>query len=352
MCKINKMSVSMSPRFGAPVANFLVSGSGSAWKFPGTCRFYSINKRKLHSEDPGNKEINSKLKKKMLLNFLCILICVSLFYSFPLKFLINLCGASVYLVYALSGFIAYVQFKLVQILKDKNQNSSTIEFFKVFFAHIFLMAFLVVLGYPFMISIASLFYIIMTEDLSRLFKDLFYEIFTNKYLYMGDPISPYKVSDKPGKSTLGVVEVLNMDSTAGGSNSTVGGSYTTAEGSNSTSGRSTVDLPLIPGPLPHPLESRCRGKLAKIQMDPTWFKVSISKDMNSLKNRVETPGEFTKIIRRLSCLDEPFILPSYGLPAIFQNHAKATGPNMEYDAKLKKCERHFYSTVVIIEKRS
>lgn len=258
------MSKFMSPRFLA--ANFL--GPGSALKFPGTCRLYST--RKSHSDDQRTlgKKINSKLNKKQLLETLIILISVGLLFAFPLKILCKLCGAPFFASLGLSGFIAYVNTKLYQSLKNKNVNTSLIEFFRIFFVNICLMFLMVVIGYPFIL--ASLFFIIYIEELSTLFKDLFFEIFKGEYLYMKNHISPYEVSDKPGKSILDVAQVLNMDSKGESSktssvnvDSTKGESSKSSnlEGRNLNSNNSRS--------LPEPLEARCKGKNPKFQIGLT-----------------------------------------------------------------------------------
>lgn len=257
----------MPPRFLA--VNFL--GAGSALKFPGICRSYST--RKSHSDDQRtlNKKINSKLNQRQLLEILIILISVGLLFAFPLKILCKLCGAPFFASLGLSGFIAYVNTKLYQVLKNKNIDTSLIEFFRIFSINICLMFLMVVVGYPFIL--ASFFLIIHFEELSTLFKDLFSEIFKGKYLHMGNHIPSYEVSDKSGKSIFDVVQVLNMDSTEGESSKS---SNPEGRNPNSNNPRS------LPEPLegrnldnnnskslPHPLNARCNEKDPKFQIGLT-----------------------------------------------------------------------------------
>ena len=99
-----------------------------------------------------NKKINSKLNQKQLLETLIILISVGLLFTFPLKFLCKLCGAPFFASLGLSGFIAYVNTKLYQLLKNKNIDTSLIEFFGIFSVNICLMFLMVVVGYPFILA--------------------------------------------------------------------------------------------------------------------------------------------------------------------------------------------------------
>lgn len=144
---------------------------------------------------------------------------------------------------------------------------------------------MVVIGYPFIL--ASLFFIIHIEELSTLFKDLFFEIFKGEYLYMRDHISSYEVSDKPGKSILDVAQVLNMDSKGESSKtSSVNVDSTKGESSKSSNleGRNldSNNSRSLPEPLesrnlnsnnskslPDPLEARCKGKNPKFQIGLT-----------------------------------------------------------------------------------
>lgn len=232
-----------------------------------------------------NKKINSKLNQKQLLETLIILISVGLLFTFPLKFLCKLCGAPFFASLGLSGFIAYVNTKLYQLLKNKNIDTSLIEFFGIFSVNICLMFLMVVVGYPFIL--ATLFLIFHFEELSTLFKDLFSEIFKGKYLYMGNHIPPYEVSDKSGKSILDVAQVLNMDS-KGESSKTSSVNVNSTEGESSRSsnleGRNldSNNPRSLPEPLEgrnlnsnnsrsllHSLDARCNGKKSNFQIGLT-----------------------------------------------------------------------------------
>lgn len=274
------MLVSTSPRFLAAspfwrglrplgAVNFL--GPGSALKFPGTCRLYSTRKSPSDDQRTLNKKINSKLNKKQLLEILVILISVSLLFAFPLKILCKLCGAPFFVSLGLSGFIAYVNTKLYQLLKNKNIDTSLIEFFRIFSINICLMFLMVVLGYPFIL--ASLFLVIHSEELLILFKDLFHKIFMDKYLYMGDHMPPYEVSDKPGKSILDVAQVSNMDGTRGESSKSSNLEGRNLDGNNSRPQPGPLEGRNLGGnnsrPLPDPLFGRCNGKYPNFQIGLT-----------------------------------------------------------------------------------
>jgi hypothetical protein len=338
----------MSTRFLA------VNSLNSHFLWGGTFRFYStsrcIQRRKLHSTGylGGNKKIKSKLNKKQLFITILTWISVGLLFTFPLKILCKLCGASFFVILILSGFIAYVNTKLYQVLKNKNINTSSIEFFRIFSINICLMFFMVVICYPLAVGLTCGFFLFNSGELSTLLKHLFNEIFRDKYLFMEDGISSYKVPYKPGKSTLNVAPILNMDSKGESSKTSSVYVDSTKEESSKSNHLHSNKSKL----LPDPFVSRCRGNIVKFKMGLDWFGKDIPVKMEPIKNIADSPDAFTRCIPRLNGLDKPIELPELGIAPTLYNRNNATGAPTDYAADLRESRKHSYSRLIIVGRRS
>lgn len=68
--------------------------------------------------------------------------------------------------------------------------------------------------------------------------------------------------------------------------------------------------------------------------------------MPPMKNPAGPPRVFDRAIPRLSCLNQPPVLPDCTLPATLYNRNSANGPVTFYGADLKECRRHPHSRIV------
>jgi hypothetical protein len=165
-------------------------------------------------------------------------------------------------------------------------------------------------------------------------------------------ISSYKVSDKPGKSTLNVGQIWNMDSKGESSKTSsvknIDGTYVDSVSYHKYKSDKN------PRKLPHPFWGRdVFGDVAKFKMGLDLFGKDIPVNMEPIKNIADSPDALTKLIPRLNGLNTPIKLPENTIAPTLYNRNNATGAFTDYGADLKELRRKpGYSRIIVERRRS
>lgn len=96
-----------------------------------------------------NTTIFSKLNIKELVIIFLVSLVMGVIFAIPLKSLCKLSGAPFWSLLLLSGFISYINAKVVQQLKQRNKDPNVLEFLYIFSLSISLIFFTTMIGYPF-----------------------------------------------------------------------------------------------------------------------------------------------------------------------------------------------------------